>query len=357
MQAYLKHYIKNLINLIILVTILLGLYIGIKYVFIFLAPFLIAAAISAINEPIILFIEKKINLNRKTSTIITLTLSICFISALAVSILCKIYTELIKLQNNLPNYVTSISYLLSSYYSKVTTFYNSLPLNIQEDFKDNVLVFLPKLEGVITIIASSIIASISSLPKLGIFITVILLSSYFISSDKKNIRNFIYRQIPHHSQKNFYNAKNGAVSSIFGYFRAQLIIMAVTFVISTLGFIIINTDYAVIMGLLTAIADGIPLLGSGIIMVPWIILNFITGNVRIALGLLSVYLFAIIVRQIIEPKIVSNQTGLHPLATLISMYLGLMIFGVFGLFLGPVTMILLKNLNSSGIVSIWKDSP
>ncbi len=357
MQAYLKHYIKNLINLIILVTILLGLYIGIKYVFIFLAPFLIAAAISAINEPIILFIEKKINLNRKTSTIITLTLSICFISALAVSILYKIYTELIKLQNNLPNYVTSISYLLSSYYSKVTTFYNSLPLNIQEDFKDNVLVFLPKLEGVITIIASSIIASISSLPKLGIFITVILLSSYFISSDKKNIRNFIYRQIPHHSQKNFYNAKNGAVSSIFGYFRAQLIIMAVTFVISTLGFIIINTDYAVIMGLLTAIADGIPLLGSGIIMVPWIILNFITGNVRIALGLLSVYLFAIIVRQIIEPKIVSNQTGLHPLATLISMYLGLMIFGVFGLFLGPVTMILLKNLNSSGIVSIWKDSP
>lgn len=357
MQAFFKHYIKNIINLIIFAAILFGLYIGIKYVLIYLAPFLIAAVISVANEPIILFIEKKCNLNRKTSTIISLTLSICFMAALVVTILFKIYTELIKLQNNLPNYVTSISYLLSSYYSKVNTFYNSLPLNVQENFKDNVLVFLPKLEGAITLLASSIIASISSLPKLGIFITVVLLSSYFISSDKKNIRNFIYRQIPHESKKNFYNAKSGAVSSIFGYFRAQLILMVVTFVISTLGFFIINTDYAVLMGLLTAIADGIPLLGSAIVMVPWIILNFISGNVRMALGLLSIYLFAIIVRQIIEPKIVSNQTGLHPLVTLISMYLGLMIFGVFGLFLGPITMILLKNLHSSGIISIWKDSP
>jgi sporulation integral membrane protein YtvI len=260
------------------------------------------------------------------------------------------------LQSNLPNYITSISYLISSYYSRINALYNNLPLSVQENFKDNVLVLLPKLEEVITIVASSIITSISSLPKLGIFITVVLLSSYFISSDKDNIRNFLYRQIPRNSQKNFYKAKNGAVSSIFGYFRAQLIIMAVTFVISTLGFVIINTEYAVIMGLLTAIADGIPLLGSGIVMVPWIILNFITGNVRIALGLLSVYLFAIIVRQIIEPKIVSSQTGLHPLVALISMYLGLMIFGVLGLFLGPITMILLKNLHSSGIITIWKDS-
>ncbi|NLL04806.1 MAG: sporulation integral membrane protein YtvI [Clostridiaceae bacterium] len=356
MQAFVKHNIKKLINLIVIAIILLGLYIGIKYVFIFLAPFLIATVISAVNEPIILFIEKKTNLNRKISTVITLTLCICSIATLAISILFKIYAELIKLQSNLPNYITSISYLISSYYSRINALYNNLPLSVQENFKDNVLVLLPKLEEVITIVASSIITSISSLPKLGIFITVVLLSSYFISSDKDNIRNFLYRQIPRNSQKNFYKAKNGAVSSIFGYFRAQLIIMAVTFVISTLGFVIINTEYAVIMGLLTAIADGIPLLGSGIVMVPWIILNFITGNVRIALGLLSVYLFAIIVRQIIEPKIVSSQTGLHPLVALISMYLGLMIFGVLGLFLGPITMILLKNLHSSGIITIWKDS-
>jgi len=330
---------------------------GIKHALIFIAPFIIAAIISTINEPIIGFLEKKIHLSRKTATIVSLTLSILVIAALTVSILFKIYYELIKLQNNLPNYIASISYLLSVYYSKISDFYSNLPFNIQESFRENLLVFLPKLENVISSVASSIIYSISSLPRLGIFITVTLLSSYFISSDKNNIRNFIYRQIPHKSKKNFYTAKNGAVSSILGYFKAQFIIMSITFIISTLGFIVINTDYAVLMGLITAIADGIPLLGSGIVMVPWILLNFITGNLRMALGLSGVYLFAIIVRQIIEPKIVSIKTGLHPMATLISMYLGVVIFGIVGLFLGPIIMIFLKNLNSSGIITIWKDSP
>lgn len=111
------------------------------------------------------------------------------------------------------------------------------------------------------------------------------------------------------------------------------------------------------MGLITAIADGIPLLGSGLVMIPWIIWNFITGNFRMGFGLSSVYLFAVIVRQIIEPKIVSNQTGLHPLATLISMYFGLMIFGITGIFIGPIIMIFIKSLNSSGIITIWNESP
>lgn len=357
MQTIFKHYIKRLINLLIFLLILFGFYIGIKYLIVFFAPFLTAAALSAINEPIIRFLEKRMKLSRKTSTVLSLTFSISIIAVLTIAILFKIYTELIKLQNNIPNYITSISYLISGYYAKVNTLYNSLPLSIQEGFKNNILVFLPKLEGIITYIASSIITSITSLPKVGIFFTVTLLSSYFISSDKKNIRNFIYKQIPYRSQKNFYKAKSGAVSSIFGYFKAQLIIMVITFVISVLGFIIINTDYAVLMALVTALADGVPLLGSGIVMVPWIILNLISGNIRLALGLLSVYLFAILVRQLIEPKIVSTQTGLHPLVTLISMYLGLMVFGVIGLFLGPVAIIVLKNLHSSGIITIWKESP
>lgn len=355
MKKVFNYYIERLVNLLIFLCILFGLYIVIKYLFVFFAPFLTAVVISEINEPIIRFLERKAKLSRKASTVFSLTLSICVIAVLAISLLFKIYAELIKLQNNLPNYVTSISYLLSGYYAKINTLYNSLPINLQEVFKSNVLIFLPKLESVITSIASSIITSITSLPKLGIFVTVTLLSSYFISSDKKNIRNFIYRQIPHKAQKSFYNAKNDVVSSILGYFKAQLIIMFITFIISTIGFIIIDTGYAVLMGLVTALADGIPLLGSGIVMVPWIILNFITGNIRMALGLLSVYLFAIIVRQIIEPKIVSTQTGLHPLVTLISMYLGLMIFGVIGLFLGPVIMILLKNFHSSGVITIWKE--
>ncbi len=357
MHSTFKRYGKQLASISIIIGLVLGAYIGIKYVVAFLAPFLLAFVISAVNEPMVRFLESKAKLNRKISCIISLLLSISIITALAVLILFKIYGELIKLHSNLPVYIDHISYVLTGYYSRISTFYNSLPYQIQGSFKENLLVFLPKIERLITAIASSILNSITSLPKLGVFVTVTLLSSYFISSDKKNIRNFIYNQIPYRSQKNFYNIKQGTLSSIFGYFRAQLIIMTITFVISTIGFIIINTEYAVLMGLISALADGIPILGSGIVLLPWILWNFLTGNIRMGLGLSSVYLFAIIVRQIIEPKIVSHQTGLHPLVTLISMYLGLMVFGISGLFIGPVIMIFLMSLHSSGVLTIWKESP
>lgn len=357
MQKIIQRYIRPLASILIIIGLIFTAYIGIKYVIVFLAPFLVAALISVINEPVVCFLESRAKINRKLSSIICLTLSICIIAALTVLVLFNIYSELIKLQRNLPSYIDSISCILTGYYSRVSTFYDNLPYQAQGSFKENLIVFLPKMQGLITSIASSIISSITSLPRLGIFVTVTLLSSYFISSDKKNIRNFLYRQIPKASQKKFHNVKKGTLASIFGYFRAQLIIMAVTFVISTLGFIIIKSEYALLMGLITALADGIPLLGSGIIMVPWIIWNFITGNYRMGFGLSSVYLFAIIVRQIIEPKIVSNQTGLHPLATLISMYFGLMIFGIIGIFIGPIIMIFIKSLHSSGIITIWNESP
>ncbi len=357
MNSTLQRYGKQLASVSIIIGLVFGAYIGIKYVIAFLAPFLLAFVISAINEPMVCLLESKVRINRKTACIISLLFSVSIITAFGVLMLFKIYGELNKLRSNLPVYMDQISYIITGYYSRINTFYNSLPYQVQGSFKENLLVFLPKIEGLIAAIASSILNSITSLPRLGIFVTVTLLSSYFISSDRTNIRNFIYRQIPNKSQKSFYNIKKGTLSSIFGYFRAQLIIMTVTFVISTIGFIIIDTEYAVLMGLITALADGIPILGSGIVMVPWILWSFITGNIRTGLGLSSIYLIAIIVRQIIEPKIVSHQTGLHPLVTLVSMYLGLMIFGVSGLFIGPIIMIFIKSLHSSGVLTIWKEAP
>lgn len=357
MQNIIHRYIQPLGSILIIIGLLFTAYIGIRYVIVLLAPFMIATLISIINEPVVSFLEARAKMSRKLSSIISLTLSISIIAALAVFILFNIYGELIKLQHNLPSYIDSISYLLTGYYSKISSFYDKLPYQVQGSFKENLIVFLPKIQGIITSIAASIISSITSLPRLGIFVTVTLLSSYFISSDKKNIRSFLYKQIPKTSRNSFYNVKTGTLTSIFGYFKAQLIIMTVTFIISTLGFIIIDTEYSLLMGLITALADGIPLLGSGLVMIPWIIWNFITGNFRMGFGLSSVYLFAVIVRQIIEPKIVSNQTGLHPLATLISMYFGLMIFGITGIFIGPIIMIFIKSLNSSGIITIWNESP
>ncbi len=94
---------------------------------------------------------------------------------------------------------------------------------------------------------------------------------------------------------------------------------------------------------MVGISDAIPIVGTGVIMIPWILWTIITGDMPLAFGLTIIYLLGIIIRQIMEPKIVGSQIGLHPLVTLLAMYIGLKFFGILGMFVGPVSIIIVKN--------------
>lgn len=96
--------------------------------------------------------------------------------------------------------------------------------------------------------------------------------------------------------------------------------------------------------MIISIVDALPILGTGTILIPWAIYSFLTGNVRMGLSLFILYCIVLIVRQLIEPKIVSEQIGIHPLLTLIAMYTGLNLLGFFGLIIGAITLLLLKNI-------------
>ena len=89
-------------------------------------------------------------------------------------------------------------------------------------------------------------------------------------------------------------------------------------------------------------------------MIPWAILTFIQGNLPRAIGLLVIYLVIIVIRNIIEPKLVGNQLGLHPVVTLCSMFIGAQLFGVLGLFGFPIGLSLLRYLNDHGVIRIFK---
>jgi len=343
------------ISIGIISVMIFVIYITVNYLFIYIAPFLIAVIISSINEPAITFMENKMKCNRKLASLLSLALTVSVISVLIILCTVKVYYELLRLKDNLPYYIESISSTFSDCYNRVSVFYNNLPDSISLSFERNLTQLMPGLRDIIAKASSSVIAGITSLPKLAVFVTVTLLSSYFISSDRKKIRDFVYSQFPAGFKKDFIGIKGETFSAIAKYFKAQLILACITFIQTTLGLIIIKADYAVIMGLAAGIADTIPLLGTGLIMLPWIALNIITGNMQMALGICAVYLFGIITRQIIEPKIVSTQTGLHPLATLVSMYLGMMLIGFPGIFIGPIFAIFVKSLKKAGLVSLQSD--
>ena len=100
------------------------------------------------------------------------------------------------------------------------------------------------------------------------------------------------------------------------------------------------------MSIIICIIDALPILGAGTILIPWAVISFALSDIKLGIALIIIYLFVLSVRQMLEPKLVSQNLGVHPLITLISMYSGFKIFGVIGFLVGPVVMIILKNVFS-----------
>lgn len=126
------------------------------------------------------------------------------------------------------------------------------------------------------------------------------------------------------------------LAAFAAYLRAQAAVVLQTLLLSLLGLKILGVDYVLLLGVLIALLDLLPMIGPGTLLLPWAGLAAWQGDGRLALGLLALLAVIIIGRQIIEPRIMGAGLGLHPLATLLAGFLGLMLFGALGLLLGPL---------------------
>ena len=123
--------------------------------------------------------------------------------------------------------------------------------------------------------------------------------------------------------------------------------MFMSFAELSIGFLLMRIPYAVGFALLVAVIDIMPILGTGLVLIPWAIIAAILGNYSMALGVALLYVIMLVVRNIVEPKLVGQQMGLHPLATLVSMFVGLQLFGIFGLFGFPIILSLYFKLRKT----------
>lgn len=183
-----------------------------------------------------------------------------------------------------------------------------------------------------------------------------------MTSDYDEIMNFIKRQFPENKRKDLSRAKLLLKSTLSKMAKAYALIMTVTFTEIFIGLSILklagiySSNYAVIIAIVTAIVDIIPVLGTGTVLIPWALYNLIVGNYALAISLAVIYAVITVIRQIVEPKLVAGQLGLSPVVTITTLYLGLKIFGVLGMIIAPILVTMLKVLNDEGIIHIWNSS-
>ncbi|WP_026073991.1 sporulation integral membrane protein YtvI [Acetivibrio cellulolyticus] len=310
----------------------------------YIAPFLIAFALSSLVEPLIKFLIKKVRLNRKIATVFSLLLVLVIVGGLLALLISRIYQEALSLYDMMPQYSIEIYNNIRNYINKASDIYFKLPQEVTKNAEGMIADLTSTLSGIGSRFAKGVFNTAISIPQAIIFVIVTILSTYFMAADREKIYNYIKFNVPESWVDNVVSIKNDMFAALFGYIRAQLILMSITFVELSIGFGIIGVRQNLLLGLLVSIIDALPILGTGGVLIPWSIYNFITGDIRMGISLIILYGVVLVVRQMIEPKVLGQQIGLHPLVTLLSMYVGLRVFSFIGMIIGPITILLLKNI-------------
>ncbi|MDD3197024.1 MAG: AI-2E family transporter [Eubacteriales bacterium] len=188
---------------------------------------------------------------------------------------------------------------------------------------------------------------LGNLPAIIIAIVVVLMSGYYFAADSRSIYKFMYRNV---NNRQFVRKTFGLISSLsntlFRVIGGYILLLFITFIEALIGFTLIGMPYAVVLSVVAAIVDFLPLLGISATMVPVIIYMFVNGNIFGGVGAIVMLVVISVVRRFVEPAILGNAMHLHPMATLFSMILGVSAYGLSGIFIGPIILVIVLEVFS-----------
>ena len=342
---YIYKVIRKILNIVL---IIIGIYIAIK-MSVFYMPFLIAFLISLIIEPAIKHLMKKTKMTRKMSSIIIFIIAFSIIIGSVIWGTTTLISESTNLLQALNIYIDKAYTQIQDAIGKMNITKISVSKNILNLMQDTSKELLVKISKWLTGFLTKLIDMVTSIPTIGIYMVITILSLYFICTDRIYILDFMEQ---HMSKK--WVQKIGVhikeiTKNLGGYLKAEMILILVSFVISVIGlyifkFIGMNVKYPLLIALAIGFVDALPILGSGSVMVPWAIISALNGDFKLGLAILVLWIIMSLVRQFLEPKIVSGKIGIHPIFTLIAMYTGFKIMGVMGMLVGPIVLIVVKSI-------------
>ena len=176
-------------------------------------------------------------------------------------------------------------------------------------------------------------------------------ATYFIIEDRRSLAIHWIKFLPAPYGERSLHVIKEVFNAFISYIKAQGILVSISTFISISGLYIIGADYALTMGLLIGFFDIIPVLGPGTVILPWIVWSIISGEIAFGLKLLVLYIVILVARQLLETKVVADNLGLHPLATLVALFFGFRILGFVGMIVGPILLIAIQAIVKAGIQS------
>lgn len=327
------------------------LFLVVKYLLPFLWPFLFGFAIAFLFYPLGAWVSNRTGLNQKSCSLLVILIAY----ALLATGLWLVGVQVVQVLRNI------LSNLSGVYEQSIQPLVDWLERRLSD---------LPEAGTVLGGLLSSVQVKVGELsadllmrlarlgtgvPGFLVSFCLTVMASVFIILDYRGLTRFLHRQLSPGSSRMLLEIKGNAVKTAWGYLRSTWMLMLITFAELSVGFWVIRLDNPIGMAAVISLCDALPILGTGGIVIPWIILELLQGHYDLTISLTVLYLIVTVVRSIIEPKILGKQLGLNPLLTLFAVYIGYHAMGFLGMILFPMAIRVVMNLQQQGCIRFWKD--
>jgi sporulation integral membrane protein YtvI len=340
-----KRFIVNVLYFALTAALL---YVSVKYVLGWLLPFIIGFVVSLLLRPAIRFLSKKLRLPYKAVAVVLSLLFYAVVIVLLTLLGAKIVLVLKDGFARLPDiYDHQIQPLLSDLFMRLQDLTARLDPNMVQLIENMTSSITDSAGSLVTGISKTVSSTIISLPGVLLATLLSVISTVFFAMDFSFITGYAVGLLPEKIQGYVLQLKRIGKDIGKKYVKSYALLLMITFAELALGLTIIGVRNAIAVAALIAFIDLLPVLGTGAVVIPWIIIKLAQGNIPFAIGLAVLYGVIVVVRNVLEPRIVGRQIGVHPLAMLIGMYVGLRLFGFIGIFVLPILLVVTKGFIDS----------
>lgn len=343
-----KYYLKILSKFAIFAVILLAVY----FVFqtaVFYMPFVIAFMIASIAEPLIKLFMKKTKMKRNLASILSLMIIVAIIVVILTILVSSLITESIKLVENLNGDITNVYNYGMGLFKDIQEGRIQIPEEVMQIAEKSYGGLLEGVKNFLGNFFTGLINTITAIPTWFTYGFVTILAVIFICFDREYIKETCRKHIPSKWLEKIKMVFRETFSVAIEYIKAEAKLSSICFVLVLIGltgmnFFGINIGYPIIMAIFIGFVDLLPIFGAGAVMVPWVCYLVLIGNIPAAIAVGILWIVWAVIKNLIEPRMISHQMGMHPIFTLLAMYTGFKLCGVFGLMLGPIVLLILKRI-------------
>ena len=329
----------------------LGAWLAVRYLLPVFLPFLFGLLLALAAEPAVR-LGQRVHLPRWVASGLGVSLTLLLLGTLLWLLGAALVRQLGSLAQKLPDLQNTAESAVYQLRVLLTDVISRAPEEVQPMANRSVDRMLASgssfVEQATIRLPQAISSFLSKVPDGALSIGTGLLSGFLFSSRLPKIRPAIAERLPVSLKTKVLPAMKRSKDALFGWLKAQAKLVAITYVILAVGFLLLRIPYGPLWAIAVALVDAVPLLGTGTVLVPWALIVLIRGQHFLAIGLLCLYGASFLTRTVLEPRLVGRQLGIDPLVTLIFLYLGYRFWGIWGMLLSPMLVAALVAAGQGG---------